>query len=165
VAISPVIETKPDSLKVRQLEHLDPHMVARLTDYGSESLGSAAPGEWLLPVIARWGLLYVAEEEGEIIGSAQLFCGAEASEVYMDGFFIRPGYRGRGYGRSLLAVVADRLRARGYCRLVLTLDPRNQAAASLYQGAGFREIAKLDDFYGYGRDRWLMSLELGCGGR
>lgn len=156
-------EGNPGGLEIHRLERLEPELLELLASYGSESLGSAAPGEWLLPAIARWGLLYVAEDEGEVVGSAQLIRGVRGNEVYMDVLFIRPGYRRRGYGGRLLSGILGRLRARGYSRLSVTLDPHNLEAERLYERAGFREVDFCKDFYGRGRDRRLMTVELGSG--
>ncbi len=148
-------------LEVRLLENLDAEMLDRLCRYGEESLGGAAPGSWMLPVIAAWGMLFVAEADGEIVGSAQVFRCRQDGDAYMDAFYVRPRFRRRGYGAALLAAVKGRLAGVGLSRLLVTLDPANAAAAALYEAAGFREVESLPSFYGRGRDRLLLAAGLG----
>lgn len=59
--------------------------------------------------------------------------------------FLRPETRGRGWGRLLLADLEARARTLGARELVLDTHHSLAAAAALYAGAGFTEIAPYND--------------------
>lgn len=56
------------------------------------------------------------------------------------GMYVAPEAAGRGVGRALVDAVIRDARASGLGLLVLTVTEGNQAAASLYEGAGFRSF-------------------------
>lgn len=55
----------------------------------------------------------------------------------------RPEYRGRGFGRFLLAGLVEEAARRGARELLLEVIDRNEAAIRLYRGAGFESIGRL----------------------
>lgn len=59
---------------------------------------------------------------------------------------VRPGFRGRGIGRDLLRQVQDAAAERGAKRLHLEVRDGN-AAAKLYQAAGFEKIGQRRNYY------------------
>lgn len=145
---------------VRRIRRLDSRKLSLIDSYGRESLGEAAIGEWMLPVIASFGLLYVAEAGEEIIGSAQLISCLEEGDLYMDIFYIRPAYRRRGLGLKFLEAVKEGVAAEDFKRILVTFDPDNAAARRLYEKAGFKQVDYLPDYYGSGRHRLLLSVTL-----
>lgn len=147
-------------LGILSLDSLDPVMLARLTRYGREALGESALDEWLLPVIAGCGRLYVAEAGARIVGSAEVLRCMDDGDLYLEGLYVRPEFQGRGYGAALLAHVMSELARDGYDRLLATLAPDNTVASRLYERAGFRELRLLSDHYGPGRDRRLLAAAL-----
>ncbi len=151
-------------LRVERLESLDPGMLQELAACGRQAMGDAALGVWQLPVIAAWGFLFMARLEGEIAGSAQAIRCREPGDIYMDIFYIREGYRGRGLGAAFLKQVMEGLAAGGFRRLLVTCDPGNVPAVRLFSAAGFRTDGELDAFYGPGRDRLLLAAPLAEGG-
>lgn len=148
-------------LVVRRLTHLDAGMMAKLKEYGNEALGESALDEWMLPVIATCGLLFVGKVGEEIVGSAEIIRCMEDRDLYMEGFYIRNRYRRQGYGTTLLNDVKALLDREGFERLLVTLAPENEAGLRLYEATGFREIDYLPDHYGTGRHRLLLAVELG----
>ena len=153
-------------MEIRRLTGLDPGQLSRLVRYGRESLGDAAPDEWMLPVIAAFGYLFVGRIDGTIAGSAQVFRCRQEGDLYMDAFYIRPDRRRRGMGRAMLEGVMEHLSREGYHRLLVTAAPGNREATALYETAGFGEVEVLEDFYGAGRQRLLLAAPLtGGGGR
>ncbi len=67
-----------------------------------------------------------------------------AHEAYIMGFGVLPPYRGRGYGRQILAQTIREILAHGQNRIVLEVATDNRNALILYQSCGFREISSYD---------------------
>ncbi len=147
-------------LTVRRLTCLPPELLQEMERCGMESLGESAPNRWMLPVIASWGLLYVASVDNKIIGSAQIMRCMEAGDLYMDAFYIQPGYRRVGCGKKFLFLLKKQLGQLGFMRLLATMDPNNGAGVRLYATAGFEVVDNLPDYYGKGCHRLLIAAPL-----
>ncbi len=148
------------NLTACRLTSLPAPLLAEMEFLGRESLGRSAPNRWMLPVIASWGLFYVAKVDSEVIGSAQIIRCLERGDLYMDAFYIRPFYRRAGYGKAFLVELTKQLGKLGFKRLLATMDPGKRAAVRLYAGAGFDVIDNLPDYYGQGRHRFLIAASL-----
>ncbi len=147
-------------LVIRRLTQIDPSLLVALVDYGRSALGESALDEWMLPVIAGCGLLYVGEVNGEIAGAAEIIRCIEDEDLYLEGFYIRPAYQRQGYGTGLLNGVKELLARERFKRLLVTLAPENEGGFRLYQKTGFKEIDYLPDRYGTARHRLLLAAEL-----
>lgn len=147
-------------LAVERLTGLSTGQLRELESFGREALGESALDEWLLPVIADHGWLYVGRLEGNIMGAAEVIRSREDDALYLEGFYIRPEYQGRGLGSDLLRQIMQKLSRLGFRRLHATLDPGNVVAASLYQAAGFSGGELRQDYYGTGRDRVLLTADI-----
>jgi GNAT superfamily N-acetyltransferase len=86
------------------------------------------------------GRLYLGLDSGEGACCAGLRpCDEDAAE--MKRLFVRPDYRGLGYGLLLAkAIIAD-AKALGYGKLVLDTLPTMKSAQAMYEALGFRDIA------------------------
>jgi len=65
--------------------------------------------------------------------------------LYLEDLFVRPEYRGRGYGKALMVFVARLARARGCGRLEWSVLDWNRPAREFYRTLGARP---LDDWIG-----------------
>lgn len=157
--------TPAGGLVVRRLTHLDLSNLEKLAGYGRAALGESALDEWLLPVVAACGLLYVGRSGEEIVGAAEIIRCLEGDDLYLEGFYIRPEFQRRGHGRRLLDEIIALLAREDFNRLLATVDPGNEAGQRLYGGAGFSQCDYLPDHYGQGRHRLLMARDLRTAGR
>jgi GNAT superfamily N-acetyltransferase len=76
-------------------------------------------------------------------GGIQLF-GADYGELKR--MYVRPQFRGLGYGRLLLDHLADYARSRGIGRLRLETGIHQHAAIALYEHYGFQQIPPFGDY-------------------
>jgi GNAT superfamily N-acetyltransferase len=83
--------------------------------------------------------LLVAEEDGEIQGFVTAHEWSpppiyeDSFEVYVNEIYVRPEYRGRGFGRSLLDEVAKWAGSRGARRLRLSMLAANEGARAFWK--------------------------------
>ncbi|HEY5002602.1 MAG TPA: GNAT family N-acetyltransferase, partial [Ktedonobacteraceae bacterium] len=77
-----------------------------------------------------------------IIGKLDVSLTELAGFIY--GFGVLPEYRGRGYGRQLLAHTIQTLLALGKQQIALEVATVNKNALSLYQSCGFKETGSYD---------------------
>ncbi len=60
-----------------------------------------------------------------------------AEDCLLEDLYVAPAGRGRGVGRALVDLTAERARARGCRRIELDVNDANEAALALYRSAGF----------------------------
>ncbi len=85
------------------------------------------------------GRLFLAEYESKIAGCAGLRkIGEEVGEVKR--MYVRPEYRRKGIGRSLLQTIIHEARQIGYSKIRLDSAPFAQEAQALYHSVGFQQI-------------------------
>ncbi|MFI9271240.1 GNAT family N-acetyltransferase [Kitasatospora sp. NPDC052896] len=91
--------------------------------------------------------LLVLRAEGEPIGSGWLRHGHLPGVTYGYSLVVHPEFRGRGHGRSAMAVGEQVTRAVGDQVLMFNVFGGNEVAMSLYTAAGYRvleEVRSLD---------------------
>ena len=83
---------------------------------------------------------HVAEHEGEVAGFALWFLNYSTwtgrHGIYLEDLYVRPGLRGTGYGRQLLAELAALCIERGYARLEWWVLDWNEPARGFYDKLG-----------------------------
>lgn len=84
----------------------------------------------------------IAEWDGEIAGQAIWFTHFSTfrgrSSLYLEDLYVRPAFRGRGIGRTLLARLARECRERGWPRMEWVVLDWNQPAIDFYRSLGAR---------------------------
>lgn len=85
--------------------------------------------------------LFVAEEEGHIIGCATLciFHSPTGRKGSVEDVVVHPDWQRKGVGRSLLNALLQQARELSPITLQLTSRPERQAARALYASLGFEQ--------------------------
>ncbi len=88
---------------------------------------------------SRGGIFEVIEDRaGRLLGTAALYPMDEET-IELRKMYFAPEFRGRGYGKQMLARMVDTARALGYRRIYLETAAVLETAVHLYTRFGFRE--------------------------
>jgi GNAT superfamily N-acetyltransferase len=156
-------------IEIRELSSLTDTQVSDLADMLVRIVKSGASIGWLDtpdPVVARlyWlsvirpdNVLLVAEEDGHVIGTAQLELaqrenGRHRAEV--NKVLVRPDRQGEGIGKRLMDAVEQAARERGRTLLHLDTDQADIANA-FYLRCGYTPIGTIPNWARSGRDGTL----------
>jgi GNAT superfamily N-acetyltransferase len=92
------------------------------------------------------GRMYVAEEDGSVVGFATWAGAAQpGGAIELEDLFVDPDWRRRGIAAALVGHIADVLRARGVRRLEVTANPHAQG---FYAAAGFIDYGVAETAFG-----------------
>lgn len=95
----------------------------------------------------RFADVIIAEDDGTPAGFALFFHNYStflaAPGIYLEDLFVKPEYRGRGYGKALLARLARIAKDRGCGRVEWAVLDWNEPSINFYRGIG---AASLDDW-------------------
>jgi [ribosomal protein S18]-alanine N-acetyltransferase len=121
-----------------------------------------SPGGELIPdgshvwrVWVERALVFCAVENGTVLGAVLAFPCIDGS-IWLHKVFVSRDCRGRGVGGRLFDALFAEIDARRAV-LRLTVDPANGAAVHLYEKKGFSEKELVPDYYGPGKDRYVMT--------
>ncbi len=97
-------------------------------------------------ILAEGGLLFIAEEDGAILGHAmcEIEQGGSPTWAWPRDFvavvdlIVLPDHRGRGVGEALMRAVEQEARERGVAALDLMVAVPNETARRFYERQGFR---------------------------
>ena len=94
-------------------------------------------------ILNRGGFIWMAEANGEIVGSAALM--KEHEGVYeLAKFAVTATWRGKGISRLLIEKCLEKAREIGVKKLTLFSNHQLQTAIGLYEKYGFRHVAMHD---------------------
>jgi len=98
---------------------------------------------WSERISKPWGHIFVAEQEGHIVGFAA--CGSSqdedadqdrVGEIYA--IYVHPEQWRQGYGAALMGEAAECLRENGFEEITLWVLKGNQGATGFYEAVGFK---------------------------
>lgn len=105
--------------------------------------------------------LVVVQDETTLHGYAALHRRRGSRLAHLASIAVRPETAGQGLGRRLLDAVEGAALAHGCTRLALEVRADNDAAQRLYDRAGYRRVATVDDYYEDGAAAWRYEKVLG----
>jgi len=92
------------------------------------------------PYVPPGGRLLVLYSGPEAAGCVGVRC-LDERHAEMGRLFIRPAFRGRGYGKELAERALEAARDMGFSSMRLYTLPAMETAIAMYRGMGFREVA------------------------
>ena len=108
--------------------------------YDREKAGAA-----LIPLLrdANLGAAWIILDDYKPVGYIVLCFGHSLEwlgrDAFVDEFYLREEYRGRGWGKAVMAFLEEAARERGVRALHLEVMEGNETALYLYQKLGFRQ--------------------------
>jgi len=151
-------------LNVYLVQDFNCNLLKRIVDFGLNIFGDLGMDEWGLVPQIRHGNVFLLKEEDKkrIIGLGILMRDWEDMEkAYLFDYAICEDYQGYGLGYHFLRTICDNLKDQDFNKLSLTVDVENTPAIKLYEDKmGFEIVAKNEDEYGKGHDRYIMELDL-----
>ena len=129
--------------------------------YDAPEIGGDDPGSFFDEHLARVGAgnLWVAEEDGAVVGFAGLIPDERAAEL--EPIVVGAGRRGRGIGRALAAAVLGEARARGLRRVRARPAARNAEAIRFFHAQGFGVLGQIELIYDLvAPERWRPGEEI-----
>ena len=101
-------------------------------------------------VLKEGGAVFLAQAAGEPVGFAQVQLrrdyveGARTSPVgYLEGLYVREGFRRRGAATALVALCQDWAKAQGCQEFASDCELGNEASQAFHQAAGFTEANRI----------------------
>jgi len=92
----------------------------------------------------------VESDEGEVAGFAVWFLNYSTwtgtHGIFLEDLFVKPEFRGRGYGKKLLSHLAAECVAKGYQRFQWSVLDWNQPAIDFYRSLGAAAMDEWTDF-------------------
>ena len=97
--------------------------------------------EALLAEPGDWGVIWLIQDGETVVGYTVLTWGFTVEVggrfVLIDELYLRASHRGRGWGSTALAFIADWAREQGCVALQLEVEHHNQRARAVYARNGF----------------------------
>ena len=97
---------------------------------------------------SRYAEVIIADEDGTPVGFALFFHNYSTflaqPGIYLEDLFVKPDYRGRGYGKALLARLAQIARERKCGRIDWAVLDWNEPSIAFYESLGAR---KMDEWH------------------
>ncbi|MCR4333908.1 MAG: GNAT family N-acetyltransferase [Patescibacteria group bacterium] len=98
---------------------------------------------------------YFIKEDGVIVGSVS-YVMKSPDHAYIDGLLVMPPHQGRGLGRAAMLKILEEI---GDVRLIdLVTHPDNATSIKLYQSLGFTIGERIENYFGDGEPRIVMTL-------
>ena len=98
----------------------------------------------------------VAESGNTIVGYCGVFLPAPGVEADILTVAVLPEYRRQGIAKEFMRQIEQWSRQRGASAMMLEVEQSNESAIELYIGLGYMKISVRMDYYGPGKDAFVM---------
>jgi ribosomal-protein-alanine N-acetyltransferase len=98
----------------------------------------------------------VAEDENTIIGYCGVFLPAAGVEADILTVAVLPEYRRQGIAKEFMRQIEQWSSERGASAMMLEVELSNESAIKLYESLGYMKISVRMDYYGPGKDAFVM---------
>ncbi len=100
--------------------------------------------------------VYLAYKDGQLVGSvAYQIQGPDTA--YLSGIVVYPAFQGQGIGRAMAEFRLGKVS--GVQRVYLVTHPENRRAIALNESLGFRFEKRVENYFGDGEPRIVMTLK------
>ncbi len=149
-------------MKIQRITRIQDPRVQKILELEKEAFGSGAMHAYGLFPLVETQLVYVFEEQQEILGWALVLNQVgRVGAAWLFSYGVAKGHRGRGVGRQGFPLLKDELAGLGFETLGLTVGPENQAALKIYtEGETLLQKKLVSEYYGAGEDRLLLEISL-----
>ena len=160
---APKVKEETMTINFRAIEKPDMEAILNIMTIEQEAFGKGALNEYVIVPLIRHGKVFVAEDEqANAVACAYFMRGmSESKMAYLMSVAVLPNFRGQDIGTALLSFAFTHLKKYDIDSVVLTVDPANFTALSVYrEKLGFTVAESSKDQYGEGEDRLIMTKKL-----
>lgn len=149
------------NLKVVEVNKIDLPLLQEIVKHEEVVFGRGGLNEWTLPMVVRYGKVFILVKGKELAGVAELMKDwKESGLAFLIGFSIKKEHRQKGLGEFFLKNLIDLLKQDKVQKIQLTVSPSNTPALKLYEKFLFYQVDYNKDEYGKGEDRIFLELDL-----
>lgn len=134
-------------------EYLD---IERSIDGTPTYLATTDPKEALAEI--KNNIAYLISENGHIVGSV-MYQMKTPDHARISGLAIRPDFQNRGIGRAVMTKILEELK--DIPNIDLVTHPDNDRAIKLYESLGFTLGERIENYFGDGEPRVVMTFKQG----
>ena len=102
----------------------------------------------------------VAEANNTIIGYCGVFLPAPGVEADILTVAVLPEYRRQGIAKEFMRQIEEWSKERGASAMMLEVEHTNESAIELYKSLGYMKISVRMDYYGPGKDAFVMRKDI-----
>mgnify|MGYP006071330709 FL=1 len=110
--------------------------------------------------IPKTRYMCVAESDNKIVGYCGVFVPAPGVEADILTVAVLPEYRRQGIAKEFMRQIEQWSKERQASAMMLEVEESNESAIELYKALGYMKISVRMDYYGPGKDAFVMRKEL-----
>lgn len=122
---------------------------------GQKTYSAMLTAEEWLEAFEKNTSIYLLELDAKIVGEVSYEI-KKTDHAYIDGLVVRPEFQGKGIAREAMNALLEELKV--FKRVDLVTHPENIAAINLYKSLGFVVEKEIENYFGDGEPRLLLSL-------
>lgn len=130
------------SIGVEEVSRVDPELVRTLIEIDLQTFAESTFSRYTAAAFLQNGRVFLLRADEAVIGTCVCMRSWDRPrEAMILSMGIRPGWRGRGLGQRFVALVLDKLKAKGMRSVSLLVGSDNRRAMKVYTDVGFVPVA------------------------